>query len=125
MELQHASEYMDELVQLRRRAQDMEIVPGLVHTVELVNIPGLSSVLYAYYRKTQSRHLTRAHKKLLRLERCYCDLTVSRCWCLENQALLHWCWLKFASLAELQTVAQLLAAYAENNFCSSQYTCFD
>lgn len=116
MELQDASEYFHEFLRLQKKAQCMELKPQLVFTVDAVNIPGLSRVLYKYYRNTQSRHLTPVHKNLLLLRRCYCVPTLPRCFCMENQVLMEWCWLKFASVAELHTIAHLLAAHVENNF---------
>lgn len=116
MELQSACEYMHELLQLQIKAKQMKIVPRLMLTVDPVNIPGLSVVLYKFYKNTQSRHLTKEHKSMLLLRQCYCHPSLARCYCLENQALLEWCWLKFASVQEVQVVAHMLAEYVENYF---------
>lgn len=123
MELQSAPEYLHELVQLQQTAQSMNIVPQLLWTVKPVNIPGLSAVLYMKYRRTQTRYLTTAHRQMLRLSRCYCH---SRCFCIENQALLEWCWLKFASYNELNSVAHALEHYMQKNFWNGlEYTLFN
>ena len=117
MELLSASEYMAEFLELQRKARAMDIVPELLLKVEHVNIPGLSAVLYLHYKNNKLRHLSVAHKNLLLLRKCYCPPVLGRCYCIDNQAVLEWCWLKFASTDELRTVAHMLAAHVENNFC--------
>lgn len=119
MELLTASEYLHEFVELQHAAQQLMFAPSLLFTVPMINIPGLPTVLHAYYshaRQSHKRYLSREHKQLLLLEQCYCPAWLPRCFCMENQALVQWCWLKFATREELHAVAEKLAAYVENNF---------